>query len=85
MDRRPDVDHLHPNQGGAQALAGGRAACRVQGPCRRTSARTACDKVSVVDAVPAEDVLSINTPQELQVVDAILRRRLGIQAGASVR
>jgi bifunctional UDP-N-acetylglucosamine pyrophosphorylase / glucosamine-1-phosphate N-acetyltransferase len=32
--------------------------------------------VAVVDAVPPEDVLSINTPQELAAVDAILRRRL---------
>jgi bifunctional UDP-N-acetylglucosamine pyrophosphorylase/glucosamine-1-phosphate N-acetyltransferase len=37
--------------------------------------------VSVVDAVPAEDVLSINTPAQLQEVDDILRRRLG--AGAN--
>jgi bifunctional N-acetylglucosamine-1-phosphate-uridyltransferase/glucosamine-1-phosphate-acetyltransferase GlmU-like protein len=33
-------------------------------------------KVAVVDAVPPQDVLSINTPQELAAVDAILRRRL---------
>jgi bifunctional N-acetylglucosamine-1-phosphate-uridyltransferase/glucosamine-1-phosphate-acetyltransferase GlmU-like protein len=32
--------------------------------------------VAVVDAVPAEDVLSINTPEELRKVDAILRKRL---------
>ncbi|MHC4994844.1 MAG: sugar phosphate nucleotidyltransferase [Planctomycetota bacterium] len=36
--------------------------------------------VAVVDAVPAEDVLSINTPAQLEEVDDILRRRLG--AGA---
>ncbi len=33
-------------------------------------------RVAVVDAVPAEDVLSINTPDQLAEVDAILRRRL---------
>jgi bifunctional UDP-N-acetylglucosamine pyrophosphorylase/glucosamine-1-phosphate N-acetyltransferase len=40
-------------------------------------------KVEVVDAVPPEDVLSINTPQELAVVDGILRNRLsaGMEAG----
>jgi bifunctional UDP-N-acetylglucosamine pyrophosphorylase/glucosamine-1-phosphate N-acetyltransferase len=32
--------------------------------------------VSVVDAVPPEDVLSINTPQQLSMVDTVLRRRL---------
>jgi bifunctional UDP-N-acetylglucosamine pyrophosphorylase / glucosamine-1-phosphate N-acetyltransferase len=32
--------------------------------------------VTVVDAVPPEDVLSINTPAELQRVDSILRKRL---------
>jgi len=32
--------------------------------------------VSVVDAVPPEDVLSINTPEQLAEVDAIMRRRL---------
>ena len=32
--------------------------------------------VEVIDAVPAEDVLSINTPEQLADVDAILRRRL---------
>jgi hypothetical protein len=31
----------------------------------------------VVDAVPPEDVLSVNTPEQLAEVDAILRRRLG--------
>lgn len=33
-------------------------------------------RVSVVDAVPAEDVLSINTPEQLAEVDRILRARL---------
>ncbi|WP_432799998.1 NTP transferase domain-containing protein [Poriferisphaera sp. WC338] len=32
--------------------------------------------VAVVDAVPAEDILSINTPQQLGVVDGILRERI---------
>lgn len=35
--------------------------------------------VALVDAVPAEDVLSINTPAQLQEVDRILRNRLGAQ------
>jgi bifunctional UDP-N-acetylglucosamine pyrophosphorylase / glucosamine-1-phosphate N-acetyltransferase len=34
------------------------------------------ERVEVVDAVPAEDVLSINTPDQLAEVDAILRSRL---------
>ena len=34
-------------------------------------------RVSVIDAVPAEDVLSINTPEHLAEVDRILRERLG--------
>lgn len=33
-------------------------------------------KIEVVDAVPAEDVLSINTPEQLAQVDAIMRSRL---------
>ncbi len=33
------------------------------------------ERVDVVDAVPAEDVLSINTPEELAKVDAIYRSR----------
>ena len=37
--------------------------------------------VSVVDAVPAEDVLSINTPDQLAEVDAVLRRRAGQEVG----
>jgi len=32
-------------------------------------------RVAVVDAVPAEDVLSVNTPEQLAEVDSILRRR----------
>ncbi len=32
-------------------------------------------RVEVVDAVPAEDVLSINTPEQLAVVDRIYRQR----------
>jgi len=32
--------------------------------------------VAVIDAVPEEDVLSINTPEQLSDVDAILRNRL---------
>jgi hypothetical protein len=31
--------------------------------------------VAVVDAVPPEDILSVNTPEQLAEVDAILRRR----------
>ena len=34
--------------------------------------------VCVVDAVPSEDVLSINTPAQLAEVDAVLRRRLNL-------
>jgi bifunctional UDP-N-acetylglucosamine pyrophosphorylase / glucosamine-1-phosphate N-acetyltransferase len=34
-------------------------------------------RVTVVDAVPPEDVLSINTPEQLAEVDQILRERLG--------
>lgn len=36
-------------------------------------------RVAVIDAVPAEDVLSINTPQQLAEVDLVLRRRLGAE------
>ncbi|MBI1338219.1 MAG: NTP transferase domain-containing protein [Phycisphaera sp.] len=36
-------------------------------------------RVVVVDAVPQEDVLSINTPKELAVVDSILKQRLARQ------
>jgi len=34
--------------------------------------------VSIVDAVPPEDVMGINTPQQLAEVDAVLRRRHGL-------
>lgn len=37
--------------------------------------------VSVIEAVPTTDVLSINTPQQLADVDAILRARLSRAAG----
>ncbi|MEM6751150.1 MAG: NTP transferase domain-containing protein [Planctomycetota bacterium] len=36
--------------------------------------------VSVMDAVPAEDVLSVNNPEQLAEVDAVLRRRLAASA-----
>jgi bifunctional UDP-N-acetylglucosamine pyrophosphorylase/glucosamine-1-phosphate N-acetyltransferase len=39
--------------------------------------------VAVVEAVPAGDVLSINTPRELAAVDGILRERLGLARGAA--
>jgi UDP-N-acetylglucosamine diphosphorylase/glucosamine-1-phosphate N-acetyltransferase len=39
-------------------------------------------RVEVVDAVPPEDVLSVNTPEQLAEVDSILRRRLGSHAPA---
>lgn len=35
-------------------------------------------RIEVVDAVPPEDVLSINTPQQLEQVDRVLRRRAGM-------
>lgn len=35
------------------------------------------DTVEVIDAVPAEDILSINTPEQLAEVDRVLRARLG--------
>ncbi len=37
--------------------------------------RAAGERVEVVDAVPPEDVLSINTPEQLAAVDAILAKR----------
>ncbi|TVQ50884.1 MAG: hypothetical protein EA377_13725 [Phycisphaerales bacterium] len=37
------------------------------------------ERVEVIDAVPAEDVLSINTPDQLAEVDQVLRSRLGGQ------
>ncbi|MEM1423120.1 MAG: NTP transferase domain-containing protein [Planctomycetota bacterium] len=40
------------------------------------------ERVEVVDAVPPEDVLSINTPEQLGDVDAVLRARLREGAGA---
>jgi bifunctional UDP-N-acetylglucosamine pyrophosphorylase/glucosamine-1-phosphate N-acetyltransferase len=42
------------------------------------------ERVEVIDAVPPEDVLSINDPQQLAEVDAILRRRLGVANNPSV-
>src|SRR5262249_50659542 len=39
-------------------------------------------RVEVVDAVPPEDVLSINTPEQLAEVDAIYRARSGKKVGA---
>ena len=38
--------------------------------------------VTLVDAVPPEDVLSINNPDQLAEVDRILRKRLGMPANA---
>ena len=38
--------------------------------------KTEGNRVCVVDAVPSEDVLSINTPDQLRQVNAILHRRL---------
>ncbi len=42
--------------------------------------RGAGERVEVIEAVPAEDVLSINDPRQLADVDAILRRRLDASA-----
>lgn len=39
-------------------------------------------RVEVVEAVPAEDVLSINTPEQLAVVDRIYRQRQNAAQGA---
>ena len=39
--------------------------------------------VAVVDAVPAEDILSINTPEQLKEVDGILRNRISKTTAAS--
>lgn len=39
-------------------------------------------RVEIVDAVPPEDILSINDPQQLSEVDSILRARLQRQANA---
>lgn len=41
------------------------------------------ERVEVIDAVPPEDVLSINTPEQLAEVDRILRGRLGQSTGAA--
>ena len=41
------------------------------------------NRVEVVAAVPAEDVLSINTPEQLAAVDAVLRERLTNRAGVA--
>jgi hypothetical protein len=41
-------------------------------------------RVEVIEAVAAEDVLSINTPQQLHEVDGILRARR-FEAGARGR
>jgi UDP-N-acetylglucosamine diphosphorylase/glucosamine-1-phosphate N-acetyltransferase len=41
--------------------------------------------VEVIDAVPPEDVLSINTPAQLAQVDAIYRSRTGHQAQKAAR
>jgi bifunctional UDP-N-acetylglucosamine pyrophosphorylase/glucosamine-1-phosphate N-acetyltransferase len=45
--------------------------------------REAGGTIAIVDAVPAEDVLGINTPEQLAQVDAILRGRLGTSPPAS--
>lgn len=45
-------------------------------------------RVSVIDAVPPEDVLSVNTPEQLAEVEAVLRSRtpqVGAHPGAGVR
>lgn len=42
-------------------------------------------RVEVVPAVPPEDVLSINTPEELDVVDALFRDRHGGRAAPAAR
>jgi len=44
------------------------------------------DRVEVIDAVPPEDILSINTPEHLAVVDEVYRSRLAgnvMEGGAS--
>lgn len=38
-------------------------------------------KVELVEAMAAEDVLSINTPQQLAEVDGLMRQRLGMEVG----
>lgn len=42
------------------------------------------ERVEVIDAVPAEDVLSINTPEQLAEVDRILRDRNAHSTGAAL-
>lgn len=42
-------------------------------------------RVEVVDAVPPEDVLSVNTPEQLHDVEAILLERLATTAGKETR
>lgn len=42
-------------------------------------------RVEVIDAVPAEDVLSINTPEQLAEVDAIYRKRSPRASGGTAR
>lgn len=42
-------------------------------------------RVEVIDAVPPEDVLSINTPEQLAEVDRVLRARLNQEPGSPVR
>ncbi len=39
-------------------------------------------RVEVIDAVPPEDVLSINSPDQLREVDAILRRRIDTEVSS---
>ena len=41
------------------------------------------ERVEVIDAVPPEDVLSINTPEQLAEVDRVLRDRLAHSTGAA--
>jgi len=45
--------------------------------------RSSAGQMAVVDAVPPEDVLGINTPEQLAEVDAILRRRLSEQSSTN--
>lgn len=39
------------------------------------------ERVMVVDAVPSEDVLSVNTPEQLAEVDRVLRERTAVSHG----
>jgi bifunctional UDP-N-acetylglucosamine pyrophosphorylase/glucosamine-1-phosphate N-acetyltransferase len=45
--------------------------------------KTQGQTVTLIDAVPPEDVLSINTPVQLAEVDSILRKRLGMPPAPS--